>query len=108
MTGGLFNNGSGSPRVDIRALMDSGIPELVSGLLEMGALVSLGTTRDRGALSITITVDGEYDREYFRDASEASDYLRRATDTLRARLGPPATADPDPVPLARKRRSRLA
>jgi hypothetical protein len=107
MAGGLFNNGSGPSVCDVRAFMDSSIPELIAGLLEMGVLVSIGTTRDRGAISITITADGEFDREYFRESSEAADYLRRAADALRTRFGPSAATSQPSAQRPVRRRQKL-
>src|SRR5215469_10813062 len=99
MAGDLFNNGSGPSVLDISAFFDSGVPDGIVRLLSMGVLVALGTTRDRGALSITVTQDGSYDREYFRSSEDAVDYLRRAEESLRAMgLGTNAT-DPTPRPL---------
>jgi len=82
VAGTLFSNGSKPAVVDLRAFMDTSIPELVAELVQMGVLVSVGTTRDRGAVSLTITSDGAYDREYFRDPVDAADYLRRAAKAL--------------------------
>lgn len=69
--------GSGSA-VDVPALMDSGVPELLWRIVAAGALVSVGTTSDGGALGVTVTLDGRWRREYFRDAEEATDWLLRA------------------------------
>jgi hypothetical protein len=107
MNGGLFNNGAGTSTVDCHAILDSHLPDRLATLIQMGVLVAIGTTRDRGALSITITHDGDYDRTYVRSSDEATDYLERAIDSLRAMgLGQPAT-DPTTVQKPTRRRQRL-
>jgi len=104
MAGGLFNNGSGPSIVDCEALLDSRAANLIGGLLQMGVLVALGTSRDRGALSVTITNDGAYDREYVRDLDSLVDYLGRATAALRS-MGV-GTGEPEPARPHRATRSR--
>jgi hypothetical protein len=106
--GGLLGNGDRGSCVDVYAALDSALPQRVADLLSMGCLVSLGTTRDRGALSVTITLDGDWDREYFRSAAEATDWLEHAIKVLRARgLGEPAQ-DPTTTQKRPRARSRLA
>lgn len=103
-TGDWFDaNGTGSP-VDVRQLLD-GIPlQGIQELVELGALVSMGTTSDGGALGVTVTVDGRWRREYFRDAAALTTWLGEAipavAETSTRRL--PA------APRQRSRRSRSA
>lgn len=73
--------GTGSA-VDVAALMDSGVPEVLWRIVTAGALVSIGRTSDGGALGITVTLDGRWRREYFRDADEAVDWLLRAAEAV--------------------------
>lgn len=73
--------GSGS-QVDVAALMDSGVPEVLWRIVSAGALVSVGRTSDGGALGVTVTLDGRWRREYFRDAEEATDWLLRAAEAV--------------------------
>lgn len=57
----------------------------MAGLLDMieaGALVSMGTTSDGGALAITVTVDGRWRREYVRTADELALYLAAAVPAI--------------------------
>lgn len=77
-----FADGRGPSEVDVPALMDSGVPDLLWRLVSSGHLVSIGTTRDRGALSVTITNDGRWKREYFRDPEAMSDWLSGAVAAL--------------------------
>lgn len=105
MAGDLFTNGSRPSTVDVRAFFDSRVPDAIAGLVEMGVLVAVGTTRDRGALSITITHDGAFDREYFRNSEDALEYLGRATETLGARIG---GVKPQPQTTVQRTRKRLS
>jgi hypothetical protein len=107
MAGGLFNNGSGPSVIDVPALFDSDIPGEIARLVSMGVLVAIGTTRDRGALSFTITHDGAWDREYVRTSEEARDYLGRAAAALRAMGVGTEIPEPPGRPLATRRRQKL-
>ena len=59
-------------------MFDSKAEEMVLALVGMGALVSMGLTSDGGALGLTVTVDGAWRREYFRDTSSLVDWLEEA------------------------------
>lgn len=61
--------------VDVVAIMDSKAAELMWAMVQAGALVSVGTTSDGGALGVTVTLDGRWRREYFREADELVDWL---------------------------------
>lgn len=91
----FFANGSHAALADVRAILDSSVPALVAELVEMGVLVSIGATRDRGAVSITVTSDGRWRREYFRSSDDAADFLGHAVDAIRgAGVGPTVTQPP--------------
>lgn len=80
-----FDAGGAGSRVDVAALLDSDrVQEAVGLMLEAGALISMGTTSDGGALGFTITVDGRWRREYFRDADELLVWLGEAVPAVRA------------------------
>lgn len=93
--------GTGSA-VDVDKLMDSGVPSLIWRIVSAGALVSIGRTSDGGALGITVTLDGRWRREYFRDSDEATDWLSRAAEAVEAESERPA------APAGSRRRSRRA
>lgn len=69
--------GNGSS-ADVTALMDSDAPELMWRIVSAGALVSVGRTSDGGAVSLTVTLDGRWRREYFREADQLTDWLKAA------------------------------
>lgn len=82
MDNDFFAGSSASTDIDLSAFFDSSVTEQLCGLLELGVLVSLGVTRDGGALGIAIFNDGRRRREYFRRSEDAADFLRLATESL--------------------------
>lgn len=100
----LQGNGSRS-EVDVHEMIG---PQQTKGLLDMiaaGALVSLGTTRDGGTLGITVTIDGEWRREYVRNVDELDAYLAEAVPGVEDAL---ATARPSTDQHARPRRRKAS
>jgi hypothetical protein len=90
-----FDAGGSGARVDVPALLDA--DEVLVGLFGMvqsGALVSLGTTGDGGALGVTVTVDGRWRREYFRDTDELRSWLAEAGPAVRAACEAASSARP--------------
>jgi hypothetical protein len=63
-------------------MLDSRAAELLAGCVGLGALVSLGRTSDGGALGVTITLDGRWRREYFREVEPLIEWLEQAHDFL--------------------------
>lgn len=99
-----FDGAGGGGLADVAAIMDS---DGWAGLLEcvaLGALVALGTTRDGGALGVTVTVDGRWRREYFRDGVDLTAWVAEAVPAVRSALGTPPAASSGPRP--RQRRSK--
>lgn len=90
-----FEASGAAGAVDVAALMDSGAPGVLWDLAQTGALVSVGTTSDGGALGVTITLDGRWRREYFRDSDELTSWLLGALEAVRAAIQAP-TASPGP------------
>ena len=102
MSDGWFEaNGRGTP-VDVPALFDSKANDLVWEIVQIGGLVSIGTTRDGGACGVTVTADGKWRREYFRETSDLVSWLGDATDAVRRVLGTPDS----PLKAVTSRRSR--
>lgn len=101
--GSWLDGGGSGKSVDVHDAVDA---HAMKGLLEMveaGALVSMGTTSDGGALGITVTVDGQWRREYVRNAEELKAYLAEAVPGVTDLL---AGSRPSPAPRQRARRSR--
>src|SRR5688572_20498934 len=77
--------------VDVEAMFDGPAADALWQCVTAGALVSVGTSRDGGALSVGVTCGGKLKREWFRDADELKDWLTRAAEAvvaLDARGGP--------------------
>lgn len=89
-----FSSGGNGRTVDVAVLLDSKAANLLGEICNHGALVGLGTTRDGGALGVTVTVDGAYRREYFRDVDELMAWLEVADAVVREiwELQPPASS----------------
>lgn len=92
--------GSGVP-VDMAALWDSAGADLLWRCAAAGALVSVGTTSDGGACSVTVTLDGRWRRGYFRGTDELISWLTEAAEAIEAAT----RSDASPAPRRRSRRS---
>lgn len=79
-----FDEGGSGSKVDVIALLDSTGGEALIALMATGALVSVGLTRDGGALGVTVTVDGRWRREWFREADELQSWVSEALPAVRA------------------------
>lgn len=101
MTTWFDEAGHGDP-VDVQAVMDSDCPSVLWDIVAAGAMVSLGTTSDGGALGVTVTLDGKWRREYVRDSEVLADFLGSA---LAAVLEANRAASASPVSRSRRRRS---
>lgn len=106
---GFLDGASNGSAIDPVSFMDSGIPEQIGKLVAMGLLVAVGSTRDRGAISLSLTHEGDREREYFRDSEEAQVWLEHAVAVLVAKgfgvngQEPPATQTPTKRPSAARR-----
>ena len=100
-----FDDTAAASRVDVVKMLDStaggGIHELVAA----GALVSMGLTSDGGALGVTVTVDGRWRREYFRDEDALGLWIAEALPAVRSARG---LDSPSSGGAPRSRRSRKA
>ncbi len=94
--------GNGSP-VDVAKLLDAEATGVLWDMVGMGALVSLGTTSDGGALGVTVTVDGRWRRTYVRDAEDLASFVSEALPAVRAATSGRAASS---APRSRQRRSR--
>jgi hypothetical protein len=109
MAGSWLDGGGGGSAVDVVGITSEA--EALTPLMDMvqaGALVSLGTTSDGGALGITVTVDGRWRREYVRTVDELRLYLAEAVpgvlDALAANGGRAGADRPSAASRGRKRR----
>lgn len=91
MSDWFSESGRGDP-VDVGALFDSKVPVLLGEIVSLGALVSVGTTSDGGAVGITVTLDGRWRREYFRESEAAADWLAEAIEAVRAETKRPTAS----------------
>lgn len=98
-----LDEGSSGRAVDVAAIMDSEADKLAWRVVQAGALLSFGRTSDGGALSVTVTIDGRWRREYFREAEELTDWLAGAAEFAEQEAGRLAAS---PVPRRRTRGTR--
>lgn len=102
MSDWLDGGGNGST-VDVSALLDSNAADNAWRVVQAGALLSFGRTSDGGALGVTVTIDGRWRRDYFRDAEELTEWLSGAADYAEAEQQAEAAS---PARRKRPRRSR--
>jgi hypothetical protein len=87
-----FDDGGSGRACDVPALLDSAAHELVAECVGLGALVSLGLSSDGGALACTVTCDGRWRREWFRDSDELVSWLGTAVEAVKLAYGREQTA----------------
>lgn len=76
-------------------MLDATAVEYVVSLLTSGALVSIYRTRDGGALGLTVTYDGEPEKDYFRDPVVLADWLQEVDKAVTERaIGPSSVKRP--------------
>lgn len=75
--------GTGS-RVDLPLLLDTFAGPTLQRLVAAGALVSVSLSRDGGAFAVTVTSNGRWRREWFRDEGELSLWLDQAAGAVEA------------------------
>lgn len=67
-------------------MLDATTCEYVASLVASGALVSLFRTGDGGALGCNVTLDGENEKEYFREPIPFSEWLRELDQVVTERV----------------------
>lgn len=102
MAADWFDGAGNGAAVDVSAVLDDLGIAGVQQLVQLGALVSLGTTSDGGALGLTVTVDGRWRREYFRDAESLVAWIAEAVPAVADARG----ADRPPAASASRQRRR--
>lgn len=78
-----FEDAGNGKAVDVAAMLDNDAPAILWDIVQAGAMVSCGTTSDGGALGVTVTLDGRWRREYFRDGDELVRWLADAVEAVR-------------------------
>lgn len=84
--GRKFGEASSGEPVDVSKVLDCDAWQQLLLFVGDGALVSVGTTRDRGAVSVTVTVNGEWERTYVRDSEQLTLWVEDATEAVREAL----------------------
>jgi len=88
-----WNGQSSSGHVDLASLLDATTSELLQELVALGALVSFGTSKDGGALSVHVRCGDVKNREWFRVDEELHTWLRDGVIAL----NPPEAGGPSNV-----------
>lgn len=78
MPGDWFDGAGDGREVDAVALLDSVSWERLRQLIDLGAMLTFAKSSDGGALGVTITVDGRWRREYFRDGEALDTWTEEA------------------------------
>lgn len=82
-------------QVDPAAFFDATAAEYLASLVAAGCLVSLYRTSDGGALGVSVTLDGEQEKDYFRTPEELAEWLREV-DAAVTELPPSAPSGKRP------------
>lgn len=91
-SGDWFDGGGSGALVDVSQVLSAGPLDAVVGIVGAGALVSFGLSRDGGALAVTVTVDGRWRREWFREGDDLDAWLEGARRAVDALVGSPPPA----------------
>lgn len=78
-----FDEAASANAVEVPALLTDQVIDLFAALVTDGALLSFGRTSDGGALGVTVTLDGRWRREYFRDPEPLTEWLLAAAEAVR-------------------------
>lgn len=95
----------GEQRSELSAveLLTADVVRAIANVVDAGALVSTGLSRDRGAQQVTVTFDGEWDREWFRDDASIVVWLEGCLEDIAGPGGQPV-ASPRPKATQRPRK----
>jgi hypothetical protein len=96
-----FDAAGNGAAVDVHGVAGAAAVKPLLDIVEAGALLSLSTTSDGGALGVTVTVDGRFRREYFRDEEGLVAWLAEAVPAVEAAK---SNGGPSPAPRGRARR----
>jgi len=73
-----FEGAGNGAQVSLDELLADGAGAVLARIVDAGALLSMGLTSDGGALSVTVTLDGRWRRDYFRTPAELREWLTDA------------------------------
>jgi hypothetical protein len=99
-----FDGDRGNALVDVVEMMSEGADVNLFRCVQSGALISVGMTRDGGAVSVTVTLDGKWRREYFHDANQLTLWSEAAAEAVAVSRG--VDAAPATPPPTRRRAKR--
>lgn len=85
-------------QVEPATFLDASASEYIASLVASGCLVSLYRTSDGGAFGVSVTLDGEQEKEYFRLPEELVEWLREVDEAV--------AATPPPAPSGKRPRKR--
>lgn len=68
--------------VEVASFLDATATEYLASLVQAGCLVSLYRTSDGGALGVSVTLDGEQEKDYFRTPEELAEWLREVDQAV--------------------------
>lgn len=92
---------SGDP-VSPALVLEPGVVGMLVAVLELGALVSFGVSRDGGSMSCTVTFNGAWDREWFREPQPLFDWLTAAAAAIEEEPAAPAGSSTNGAPRRRR------
>jgi hypothetical protein len=84
--GDWFDGGGVGAHLELSELLVSSALDAIVRVAGTGALVSIGLSRDGGALAVTVTADGRWRREWFREADHLVEWLAGAEEAAAAAL----------------------
>lgn len=101
-----FEAGAAAAALDLPALLDASVNDAFHEVVRAGALVSFGLSRDGGALGVTVTADGRWRREWFRESEALATWLLGAYSYLVSASPPAGSTAPGPRSRPERTRSK--
>lgn len=92
--------------LDVSVLFDQGVVDALASLVRVGPLVSFGLSRDGGSASCTVTFDGAWDRQWFREAVELRQFLVDCEAAILEETGGQLPSSPPPTASRSNKRPR--
>lgn len=102
-----FAAGTASAGLEVPALFNAGVVDAFGNAVAAGALVSVGLSRDGGACGVTVTFDGRWRREWFRESGDLEDWLNGAAAFVTAEIAKAGSSGQERATGARNGRRRV-